>query len=128
MAIFHFSKPGLPMASSSFDSMQLPYSSPSSSFVSIDSPIFHSNKATQSLSWFGMFLAELWFGFYFSITVVVRWNTVFRSTFKNRLSSRYVEETLPGVYIFVCTADPVIEPPTMVINTVLSVMAYDYPS
>lgn len=29
--------------------------------------------------------------------------------------------------IFVCTADPVIEPPILVINTVLSVMAYDYP-
>ena len=34
---------------------------------------------------------------------------------------------LPGVDIFVCTADPVIEPPLMVINTVLSMMAYDYP-
>ena len=29
--------------------------------------------------------------------------------------------------IFVCTADPAMEPPVMVINTVLSVMAYDYP-
>lgn len=37
------------------------------------------------------------------------------------------ENELPGVDIFVCTADPVIEPPMMVINTVLSVMAYDYP-
>ncbi|KAK8689897.1 hypothetical protein V6N13_088605 [Hibiscus sabdariffa] len=82
---------------------------------------------TQGLAWIGMFLSELWFGFYFSITVVVRWNPVFHSTFKNRLSSRYVEEALPGVDIFVCTADPVLEPPTMVINTVLSVMAYDYP-
>ncbi|KAE8684051.1 Cellulose synthase-like protein E1 [Hibiscus syriacus] len=82
----------------------------------------------QSLSWFGMFLSELWFGFYFFTTVVVRWNPVFRSTFKSRLSSRYAEEALPGVDIFVCTADPVIEPPIMVINTVLSVMAYDYPS
>lgn len=35
---------------------------------------------------------------------------------------------MPGVDIFVCTADPVLEPPLMVINTVLSVMAYDYPS
>ena len=34
---------------------------------------------------------------------------------------------MPGVDVFVCTADPNIEPPTMVINTVLSVMAYDYP-
>ena len=41
--------------------------------------------------------------------------------------SRY-ENKLPGVDIFVCTADPAIEPPMMVINTVLSVMAYDYPT
>lgn len=37
------------------------------------------------------------------------------------------ENELPGVDIYVCTADPSIEPPLMVINTVLSVMAYDYP-
>lgn len=38
------------------------------------------------------------------------------------------EKVLPGIDIFVCTADPLIEPPIMVINTVLSAMAYDYPS
>lgn len=38
------------------------------------------------------------------------------------------EERLPGVDIFVCTADPTIEPPAMVVNTVLSAMAYNYPS
>ena len=37
------------------------------------------------------------------------------------------EKVLPGVDIFVCTADLLIEPPLMVINTVLSAMAYDYP-
>lgn len=43
------------------------------------------------------------------------------------LNCRYEEKDLPAVDIFVCTADPVMEPPMMVINTVLSVMAYDYP-
>lgn len=43
-----------------------------------------------------------------------------------RAITRY-EKDLPGIDIFVCTADPIIEPPAMVINTVLSVMAYDYP-
>ena len=42
------------------------------------------------------------------------------------LKSRY-EKSLPRVDIFVCTADPEKEPAMMVINTVLSVMAYDYP-
>ena len=41
--------------------------------------------------------------------------------------NRY-EKVLPSIDIFVCTADYMIEPPLMVINTILSVMAYDYPS
>ncbi|KAK4386894.1 Cellulose synthase-like protein E1 [Sesamum angolense] len=78
------------------------------------------------LVWIGMFAAELWFGFYWILTQAHRWNRVYRQTFKDRLSQRY-ENDLPGVDIFVCTADPTIEPPMMVMNTVLSVMAYDYP-
>lgn len=37
------------------------------------------------------------------------------------------KDKLPGVDIFVCTADPKIEPPTLVINTILSTMSYNYP-
>lgn len=77
-------------------------------------------------AWVVMFGAEIWFGFYWVVTQAVRWNPIYRCTFKERLSQRY-EDKLPGVDVFVCTADPTIEPPTMVVNTVLSVMAYDYP-
>ncbi|OMP04209.1 Cellulose synthase [Corchorus olitorius] len=77
--------------------------------------------------WIGLFAAEIWLGFYWLLTQALRWNPIYRHTFKDRLSRRYVENELPGVDIFVCTADPVLEPPMMVINTVLSVMAYDYP-
>ncbi|KAJ9182511.1 hypothetical protein P3X46_006497 [Hevea brasiliensis] len=75
--------------------------------------------------WIGLLGAELWFGLYWVITQAVRWKPVFRCTFKDRLSQRYKKE-LPEVDIFVCTANFKIEPPIMVINTVLSVMAYDY--
>ncbi|KAG4393538.1 hypothetical protein GLYMA_03G111400v4 [Glycine max] len=78
-------------------------------------------------AWLGMLASELWFGFYWVLTQALRWNLVFRQPFKNRLSQRY-EKKLPRVDIFVCTADPDIEPAMMVINTVLSVMAYDYPT
>ncbi|TYK23158.1 cellulose synthase-like protein E1 isoform X2 [Cucumis melo var. makuwa] len=37
------------------------------------------------------------------------------------------EAEFPGVDVFVCTADPEMEPLPMVMSTVLSVMAYDYP-
>ncbi|XVF30802.1 hypothetical protein REPUB_Repub16aG0089600 [Reevesia pubescens] len=77
-------------------------------------------------SWIGMLLSELWFSIYWVLTTVCRWNPVYRFPYKDRLSQR-LEKELPGVDIFVCTADPLMEPPSMVINTVLSVMAYDYP-
>ncbi|XP_058202484.1 cellulose synthase-like protein E1 isoform X3 [Rhododendron vialii] len=78
--------------------------------------------------WIGLSMAELWFSFYWFLTQFARWNPVYRSTFKHRLSQSYrYEKELPGVDVFVCTADPTIEPPIMVVNTVLSVMAYDYP-
>ncbi|PSR85408.1 Cellulose synthase-like protein [Actinidia chinensis var. chinensis] len=77
-------------------------------------------------AWIGMFMAELWFGFYWIITQSVRWNVTRRYPFKERLMSRYGDK-LPAVDIFVCTADPKIEPPTMVISTILSVMSYNYP-
>ncbi|XP_021740733.1 cellulose synthase-like protein E1 [Chenopodium quinoa] len=78
------------------------------------------------LGWVALFMAEIWFGFYWILSQVFRWNCIYRYSFKDRLSNRY-ENDLPTVDIFVCTADPLIEPPLMVINTVLSVMAYDYP-
>ncbi|KAF3329495.1 cellulose synthase-like protein E6 isoform X1 [Carex littledalei] len=77
-------------------------------------------------AWIGLSMAEIWFGFYWILTQSTRWNPVYRRTFKDRLSTRYKD--LPGVDIYVCTADPKIEPPIMVISTVLSVMAYEYPT
>ncbi|KAE9614736.1 hypothetical protein Lal_00036213 [Lupinus albus] len=74
-----------------------------------------------------LFGAEIWFTFSWLFSQALRWNLVFRKNFKTRLSQRYEEKSLPKVDIFVCTADPDIEPPIMVINTVLSVMSYDYP-
>ncbi|XP_047957168.1 cellulose synthase-like protein E6 isoform X2 [Salvia hispanica] len=77
-------------------------------------------------TWIGISMAELWFIIYWIITQFVRYRAVSRYTFKDRLSRRY-EGNLPRIDIFVCTADPQLEPPLMVADTVLSVMAYDYP-
>ncbi|KAF5479078.1 hypothetical protein F2P56_005582 [Juglans regia] len=77
-------------------------------------------------AWIGLFLADVCFSLFWIFTQSVRCNVVYRYPFKDRLSHRY-EEKLPGVDIMVCTADPKMEPPTMVINTVLSAMSYNYP-
>ncbi|KAI3955624.1 hypothetical protein MKW92_044801 [Papaver armeniacum] len=82
---------------------------------------------TRRWIWIGLFAAETWFGFYWILSQPLRLRQVFRRTFRDRLLLTRYEEKLPRVDVFVCTANPVIEPPAMVINTVLSVMAYDYP-
>ncbi|CAN6174698.1 unnamed protein product [Urochloa humidicola] len=82
--------------------------------------------ATGRTAWLGMLAAELWFGFYWVITQSVRWCPIRRHVFKDRLAARYGER-LPCVDIFVCTADPQSEPPSLVMATVLSLMAYNYP-
>ena len=38
------------------------------------------------------------------------------------------EDELPPVDLFVTTADPVLEPPILTVNTVLSLLALDYPT
>ncbi|KAK9269308.1 hypothetical protein L1049_001079 [Liquidambar formosana] len=77
-------------------------------------------------AWIGLSVAELWFGLYWIITQSVRWNVVYRYPSKEKLLNRY-GDMLPAIDIFVCTADPEIEPPSLVINTILSVMSYNYP-
>lgn len=87
-----------------------------------------SSGSARRWAWLGLSMAELWFGLYWVLTLSVRWSPVYRRTFPGRLAQRYKEEELPGVDVFVCTADPTVEPPMLVISTVLSVMAYDYPA
>nr|GLL38693.1 cellulose synthase-like protein E1 [Ipomoea trifida] len=79
------------------------------------------------MGWIGVYGAELWFGIYWIFTQAQRWSPVFRQPFRQTLLKRY-GKALPRVDVFVCTADPATEPPIMVVNTVLSVMAYDYPA
>ncbi|CAN6932027.1 unnamed protein product [Brassica oleracea] len=83
-------------------------------------PLFVTRKRTGGVIAFRVFAASV-FGLQ-----SVRWNPFWRFTFADTLSQRYGND-LPRLDVFVCTADPVIEPPSMVVNTVLSVLALDYP-
>ncbi|KAJ6766923.1 CELLULOSE SYNTHASE A CATALYTIC SUBUNIT 8 [UDP-FORMING] [Salix purpurea] len=60
-----------------------------------------------------------------------KWNPVNRDTYIDRLSARYEREGEPsqlaGVDFFVSTVDPLKEPPLITANTVLSILAVDYP-
>ncbi|KAF6173252.1 hypothetical protein GIB67_026947 [Kingdonia uniflora] len=56
----------------------------------------------------------------------IKWSPVEFKTYPGHLSNRAHE--LPPVDLFVTTADPVLEPPIITVNTVLSLLALDYPA
>ncbi|XP_022986271.1 cellulose synthase-like protein H1 [Cucurbita maxima] len=72
------------------------------------------------------FLCECWFAFTWALLVNVTWNPVDYKTYPERLLKRV--EDLPPVDVFVTTADSVLEPPMITVNTVLSLLAVDYPA
>ena len=49
-----------------------------------------------------------------------------RKEFPQNLIRIMKEEDFPGLDVFISTADPYKEPPINVVNTALSLMAYDY--
>ncbi|XP_052210744.1 cellulose synthase-like protein H1 [Diospyros lotus] len=76
-------------------------------------------------AWLLAFLCESWFTFMWVIVVSTKWNQVEFKTYPHRLLQRKAE--LLPVDMFVTTADPVLEPPILTVNTVLSLLAVDYP-
>ncbi|KAM5580595.1 cellulose synthase-like protein H1 [Rosa sericea] len=80
------------------------------------------------LSWSIAFLCELWFTFSWVITISNKWILVDHKPYPDRLLQRVAKDELPAVDLFVTTADPELEPPIITINTVLSLLAVDYPT
>eukprot|EP00268_Persea_americana_P032643 TRINITY_DN3212_c0_g1_i3.p1 TRINITY_DN3212_c0_g1~~TRINITY_DN3212_c0_g1_i3.p1 ORF type:complete len:728 (-),score=69.71 TRINITY_DN3212_c0_g1_i3:596-2779(-) len=77
--------------------------------------------ADHRLLWLLLSLAELWFAVMWLFQQSFRWNPTYHVTHPERLPAN-----LPPVDVMVCTADPDREPPALVANTLLSLMAYDY--
>ncbi|CAK9186392.1 unnamed protein product [Ilex paraguariensis] len=57
-----------------------------------------------------------------------RMRPIHRQQFPENLEKVVDRKDFPAMDIFICTADPYKEPPMTVVNTTLSVMAYDYPT
>ncbi|KAL5865233.1 hypothetical protein ACOSQ3_002747 [Xanthoceras sorbifolium] len=76
--------------------------------------------------WFLAFMCESWFTLNWVIIVTIRWTPLVYKIHPELLEQRVQE--LPAVDMFVTTADPVLEPPIITVNTVLSLMALDYPA
>ncbi|XP_058091251.1 cellulose synthase-like protein H1 isoform X2 [Magnolia sinica] len=75
--------------------------------------------------WRLAFLCESWFTFIWILTVNAKWNIVDYKTYPQRLLQRFPDP--PAVDMFVTTADCLLEPPIITVNTVLSLLAVDYP-
>eukprot|EP00261_Vitis_vinifera_P030988 XP_019072231.1 PREDICTED: cellulose synthase-like protein G3 isoform X3 [Vitis vinifera] len=73
-------------------------------------------------------LADAVLAFMWVTTLAFRMCPTERQIFIEHLEHYAKESNYPGLDVFICTADPYKEPPIDVVNTALSVMAYDYPT
>ncbi|CAN6843042.1 unnamed protein product [Brassica oleracea] len=76
--------------------------------------------------WVVAFLCECCFTFIWLLITCTKWSPAEYKPYLDRLDERVHE--LPSVDMFVTTADPVREPPILVVNTVLSLLAVNYPA
>ncbi|KAL8263896.1 hypothetical protein R6Q59_022026 [Mikania micrantha] len=72
-------------------------------------------------------IADLVLAFMWTTTTSFRLYPTRREVFPENLEKVLEEKDFPALDIFICTADPYKEPPMNVVNTALSLMAYDYP-
>ncbi|KAI3501440.1 hypothetical protein L1887_29308 [Cichorium endivia] len=75
-----------------------------------------------------LFLADFVLAFLWFTSQCFHWNPIHRRVFPENLRQVVAESEFPAVDVLICTADPTKEPPVRVVNTALSVLAYDYPT
>ncbi|KAK1382156.1 Cellulose synthase [Heracleum sosnowskyi] len=81
--------------------------------------------------WLTSVICEIWFAVSWVLDQFPKWYPINRDTYLDRLSARFEREgeasELAAVDFFVSTVDPLKEPPLITANTVLSILAVDYP-
>lgn len=92
--------------------------------------ISHKNPDTMWL-WVTSICGEFWFGFSWLLDQLPKLNPINRipdlAVLRQRFDRADGTSTLPGLDIFVTTADPIKEPILSTANSVLSILAADYP-
>ena len=73
-----------------------------------------------------LFFSDIILAFKWATTQSCRMRPIHREEFPQNLKEEVKD--LPALDVFICTADPCKEPPMSVVNTALSVMAYEYPT
>ena len=86
--------------------------------------------------WGMSIVCECWFAFSWLLDILPKINPINRATDLAALHDKFEQSSpsnphgrsdLPGIDIFVSTADPDKEPPLVTANTILSILAVDYP-
>ncbi|KAL1154073.1 hypothetical protein V6Z11_A09G217400 [Gossypium hirsutum] len=72
--------------------------------------------------------SDLVLAFMWASAQAFRMSPIRRKEFPQNLKQIIKDEDFVGLDVFICTADPYKEPPMNVVNTALSLMAYDYPT
>ncbi|KAL1568867.1 Cellulose synthase-like protein D3 [Salvia divinorum] len=97
--------------------------------------ISHPNEDARWL-WLMSIICEIWFAFSWLLDQLPKFCPTNRATDLNVLKEKFEtpspanptgKSDLPGIDIFVSTADPEKEPPLVTANTILSILAADYP-
>ncbi|KAL5069799.1 hypothetical protein RYX36_020686 [Vicia faba] len=84
-----------------------------------------SSHENHSFPWFVAFLYESWFTITWITTMGTKWTPTRTKTFLHCLAHRVSESELLALDLFMTTADPVLEPPIITVNTVFSLLALD---
>uniref|UniRef100_A0A2P2KHT3 Cellulose synthase-like protein G3 n=2 Tax=Rhizophora mucronata TaxID=61149 RepID=A0A2P2KHT3_RHIMU len=88
--------------------------------------------SSSTLAYFSINLAllisEILLAFMWVNTQALRMSPVCRQEFPENVEKVLERSHFPGLDVFICTADPYKEPLIGVVNTAVSVMAYDYPT
>ncbi|KAI4346174.1 hypothetical protein L6164_013247 [Bauhinia variegata] len=86
--------------------------------------------------WAMSIVCEIWFAFSWLLDILPKLNPINRSTDLAALREKFETPSpanptgrsdLPGIDLFVSTADPEKEPPLVTANTILSILGVDYP-
>ncbi|KAL7597424.1 hypothetical protein Lser_V15G30265 [Lactuca serriola] len=87
----------------------------------------HSTTFISSATTVILLVADIVLAFMWTTTTSFRLFPTGRKVFPENLGKVIEKKDFPALDIFICTADPYKEPPMNVVNTALSLMAYDYP-
>ncbi|WCJ26557.1 cellulose synthase like G3 [Euphorbia peplus] len=90
--------------------------------------LFHSSNFFTFFTFILIFIADLVLAYMWCTSQASRLYPIRRKEFPENLEKVIKSSDFPAIDMFICTADPTKEPPMSVVNTALSIMAYDYPS